>query len=77
MSGRPTSRITRSATDVALADTANVVRVWDIHAMRVTVKVTRPTPVRALAFGPNDDLLMLNNGKTVELWHLDELAKQP
>ena len=62
---------------LAVSDSANVVWVWDLNLMRAIVRVTRPTPLRALAFGPSDDLLLLGNGKTVELWHLSELAKQP
>ncbi|MCE9565211.1 MAG: hypothetical protein K8U57_24530 [Planctomycetes bacterium] len=66
-----------SGSHLAVADSANVVWVWDLFAMRSILRVTRPHPVRALAFGPYDDLLLLGNGKTVELWHMSELAKQP
>jgi hypothetical protein len=45
--------------------------------MKPVVQVTRPTTVRALAFGPTDDLILLGTGRTFELWHRPELAKQP
>ncbi|WP_439624255.1 WD40 repeat domain-containing protein [Gemmata sp.] len=62
---------------LAVADAANVVWVWNVATMKPVVQVTRPTPVRALAFGPTDDLILLGTGRTFELWHRPELAKQP
>ena len=66
-----------SGTLLAVLDSAGVVRVWDLAAMRSILKVTRPKPVKAIAFGPTDDVLLLADGKAVDLWHLPELAKQP
>ncbi len=62
---------------LVVADGTNVVRVWDLFSQRAVVKTIRPNPVRAVAAGPNDDLVLLAEGKSAELWHLDELAKQP
>lgn len=62
---------------LAAADAANVVWVWHLATMKPVVQVTRPTTVRALAFGPTDDLILLGTGRTFELWHRPELAKQP
>jgi hypothetical protein len=62
---------------LAVADAANVVWVWNLATMKPVVQVTRPTPVRALAFGPTDDLILLGTGRTFELWHRPALAKQP
>lgn len=62
---------------LALTDSANTVWVWDLFTMRSIVRVNRPGPLRALSFGPHDDLLMLGSGKGIECWHLAELAKQP
>jgi hypothetical protein len=59
---------------LAVAEPA-AIRVWDFAANRATVRVSRVAS--QVAFGPHDDLLLLSDGKTVELWHLDELAKQP
>jgi hypothetical protein len=62
---------------LAWIDSANTVWVWDLFTMRSIVRVNRPGPIRALAFGPNDDLLLIGSGKGVEFWHLGELATQP
>jgi len=66
-----------TGTYLAVSDSANVVWIWDLNLMRSILRVHRPTPVRALSFGPTEDLILLGNGKTVEMWHLNELAKQP
>lgn len=62
---------------LALADAESRVWVWDLNTQRSVLKVTRNAPVKALAFGPYEDLLLLSDGKGVELWNLPELAKQP
>ncbi|MBA4189013.1 MAG: hypothetical protein C0467_13530 [Planctomycetaceae bacterium] len=62
---------------LAVVDSSGVVWVWDLNTMRSILRVKRPKQVQTLAFGPTDDLLLLSNGKAVELWHLSELAKQP
>jgi len=62
---------------LVVADSTNVVRVWDLFSQRAVVKTARSNPVRAVAAGPNDDLVLLADGKSAELWHLDELVKQP
>jgi len=64
-----------SGTLLAVGDAAGKVRVWDLAANRAVLIVTRPAA--RVAFGPHDDLLLLSDGKAVELWHLPELAKQP
>lgn len=62
---------------LALADADGRAWVWDLHDRRPVVKTVRPEPVRAVAFGPNDDVVILGTGSAVELWHLPELAKLP
>ena len=64
-----------SGAHLAVADAAGGVTVWDLFEERAVLKLTRPTPVKALAFGPSDDLILISAGKTVELWHIDELKK--
>ncbi|MBA4064028.1 MAG: hypothetical protein C0501_10010 [Isosphaera sp.] len=66
-----------SGRGLAVLGGGGVVWVWDLAEMRAVVKATRPTPITVLAYGPQDDLLILGDGKTLELWHRDELAKQP
>jgi hypothetical protein len=63
-----------SGSHLATADAAGV-RVWDLWTQRSILRVTRSGA--KLAFGPNDDLLLLSDGKAVELWSVSELAKQP
>jgi WD domain, G-beta repeat len=60
---------------LAVGDAAGVVRVWDLAANRAILRKTRAAG--RVAFGPHDDLLLLSDGKAVELWHVPELAKQP
>lgn len=62
---------------LALADAENQVWLWDLWNERSILKTKRPSPVRALAYGPSDDLLILSDGKSIDLWHVPELAKQP
>jgi hypothetical protein len=66
-----------SGSHLAILDSTGTVWVWDLFAMRSNLKATRPTPVKSLAFGTQDDLLLLSAGKGVEMWHIPELAKQP
>ena len=69
--------ISPSGSHLAVLDAAGTVWVWDLFLLKVNVKATRPSPVKSLAFGPHDDLLLLGVGKTIELWHMPELEKQP
>jgi WD40 repeat protein len=64
-----------SGTHLAVVDLAGGIRVWDLAAQRSILKVTRV--LAKVAFGPDDDLLLLSDGKVVELWNVPELAKQP
>jgi hypothetical protein len=66
-----------SGSYLAVSDSLNTIWVWNLVKMRTIVRTKRPEPVGAMCFGPHDDLLMLGNGKAVELWHMPELAKQP
>ena len=61
---------------LAVADAAGAVWIWDVATTKQVVKTTRPTPVKAMAFGPTDDLLLLSDGKAVELWSVSELGKR-
>lgn len=59
--------------EVAVADAAGGLSVWDLGANRRAFEVKRPAPVPALSFGPADDLLLLADGKGVEVWFIPEL----
>ncbi len=65
------------ATHLAILDSAGVVWVWNLGEMRAIVRTKRPDPIKMIAFGPNDDLLILAASKSIEMWHVPELAKQP
>ena len=39
--------------------------------------VAKRPGLKAMAFGPTDDLLLLSSGKAVELWHVPELVRRP
>ncbi|HEY1187066.1 MAG TPA: hypothetical protein VGE74_05380 [Gemmata sp.] len=47
----------------------------DVPTLKVLQRKKLPAPVTALAFGPNDDVMVLGPGKAVEVWWLPELMK--
>jgi hypothetical protein len=57
-------------------DADGVISVWDLAAQRAVVKARRPAS-KAIAYGPTDDLVLVSDGKAVELWSLRELDRRP
>jgi hypothetical protein len=62
--------------DVAVADAAGGLSVWNPGAKRREFEVKRPAPVSVLSYGPSDDLLLLADGKGVEVWWIQALVKK-
>jgi hypothetical protein len=65
-----------SGSHLAARDSEGVITVWDLSAQRANLKVRRPA-AKTIAFGPTDDLLLLSDGKAVELWYIPELDRRP
>ncbi len=65
-----------SGTHLAAKDAEGTISVWDLSAQRAILKVRRPA-AKAIAYGPDDDLLLLSDGKAVELWYIPELDRRP
>jgi hypothetical protein len=61
---------------LAVADTDGELGVWDSVGRELLFQVRRPTPVKAMAFGPTDDFLLIGDGKGVEVWSVEALAKK-
>jgi hypothetical protein len=79
--GDGTAAVTHLAFDtwgqrLAVADADGELSVWDAVAREALFRVRRPGPVRALAFGPTDDVLLIGEGKGVEVWSVEALAKK-
>jgi hypothetical protein len=64
-----------SGTRLAAADATGRLVIWDVAAGKAVRQSRRPTPVKALAFGPNDDILIVGAGKAVEVWWVPKLAE--
>lgn len=62
--------------EVAVADASGGISVWDLGAGRRAFELKRPAPVAVMSFGPSDDLLLLADGKGVEVWWIDALRKE-
>lgn len=60
---------------VAVTDKSGWLVIWDVAAAKAVHRVKRPTAIRAMAYGPTDDVILLAAGKTVEVWWLPELVK--
>lgn len=65
----------RTGSLLAITDSTGWLAIWDISADRMRYRIKRPTVVRAITFGPSDDLLLLAARRTVEVWSLHELVK--
>jgi WD40 repeat protein len=65
-----------SGSHLAAKDAEGTISVWDLSAHRAILKVRRPA-AKAIAYGPDDDLLLLSDGKAVELWFIPELDRRP
>lgn len=62
--------------ELAVADAAGGLSVWDMVSHKRLVDIRRRAPVKAVAFGTWDDLLVVADGKAVEVWHIPELARR-
>ena len=60
---------------LAVTDGTGWLVIWDVAAAKAVHRVKRPTAVKAMAYGPTDDVILLAAGKTVEVWWLPELVK--
>ncbi len=60
---------------LAVTDNTGWLAIVDVATAKVLQRKKLAAPIKALAFGPNDDAMILGNGKTVEVWHLPELMK--
>lgn len=65
----------RSGSQLAITDNTGWLAIWDISAGRLRHRIKRPSPVRVIAFGPSDDLLLLAARRTVEVWSLPQWVK--
>ncbi len=64
-----------SGTLLAATDNTGWLALVDTATLKVVQRRKLPAPVKALAFGPNDDAIILANGKTAEVWWMPELMK--
>ncbi|MBY0459623.1 MAG: hypothetical protein K2V38_20075, partial [Gemmataceae bacterium] len=64
-----------SGAKFAAADNTGWLAVVESSTLKVLQRKKLPASVKALTFGPKDDVLLLGNGKTVEVWALAELMK--
>jgi hypothetical protein len=62
--------------ELAVADAAGGLSVWSVNSGKKDFEVKRRGPITALAYGPQEDLLLIADGKGVEVWWLPELAAQ-
>ena len=60
---------------VAVTDSSGWLVIWDVAAAKAVHRVKRPAAIRAMTYGPTDDVILLAAGKTVEVWWLPELVK--
>lgn len=61
---------------IAVADAAGNVSVWEVATQKAVAQVKRPT-AKAIAFGPLEDLLLISDGKAVELCSIPKLTVKP
>lgn len=74
----PVSVLALNATGTRLvaADNTGWLVVWDTATGKPAFPRTkRPAPVKALCFGPTDDLMLVSSGRAVQVWALAELMK--
>ncbi len=60
--------------ELAVTDAAGVLSVWDLTTRARLFEIKRRQPVGAVVFGPEEDILLVAEGKGVEVWWLPELA---
>ncbi len=77
LNGAPVAGLSFNAAGSRLAATDNAgwLVIWDTAAGKALHRVKRPAPVKAMTYGPNNDVFILAAGKTVEVWWLPELVK--
>jgi hypothetical protein len=75
--GAPISGLSFNANGSRLAVTDNTgwLVIWDAVAGKAIHRVRRPAPVKALAYGPGNNVVILAAGRTAEVWWLPELLK--
>ncbi|HEY2909086.1 MAG TPA: WD40 repeat domain-containing protein [Gemmataceae bacterium] len=62
--------------ELAVLDATGRVSVWDPVDRKQHFEVKPKGRVAAVAYGPRDDLLMIADGKGVQIWWVPELAEQ-
>lgn len=65
-----------SGSRLAVTDATGWLVILDPAANRAVHRIKRPTAVRAVAFGPSDDVVALAVGKTVEVWWVPKLLAE-
>jgi hypothetical protein len=67
-----------SGSRLVIADSTGWLVIWDVAAGKAIhrVKLSGGRIVKAMAFGPGDDIILLASGKTVEVWTIAELIRQ-
>lgn len=75
--GAPVTGLAFNATGSRLAITDNTgwLVIWDATAGKALHRVKRPAHVKAVTYGPTDDIMILAAGRTVEVWWVPELVK--
>jgi hypothetical protein len=64
-----------SGARLMIADAAGWLTLWDVADGRALRSAKRPAPVKVMAFGPADDVLILGRGKSVEVWWVPRLLE--
>jgi WD40 repeat protein len=59
-----------------VADAAGGLVLWDVLNGEAVWRLKRPEPVRAVAFGTWDDVVLIADGRGVKVYHTAELARQ-
>ncbi|HXD88466.1 MAG TPA: hypothetical protein VN641_18395 [Urbifossiella sp.] len=62
--------------ELAVLDATGRISVWDPVDRKLQFEVKPKGRVAAAAYGPRDDLLMIADGKGVQIWWVPELAEQ-
>jgi hypothetical protein len=64
-----------SGARLAVTDATGWLVIFDPATGKALHRVKRPVAVKAVAFGPGDDMISLAFGRTVEVWSIPELIK--
>ncbi len=60
---------------LAITDDTGRLIIWDTAASKPIHRAKRPTPIKALAYGPGSNVLTIASGHTAEVWWLPQLLK--